>query len=246
MAVFSLLPASGIIQLENASWKAYAASEGSYDVDFTLAQDCEAHIVLLATNTTNTANIRLKSTIQANSRLHWHICLFGAQEIDLTLDAEVHAHATSNIDTLFTLADTEKLNISVRNLFAERDGGGEILMRGIARDKAFAKASGMIDIGEQANGTQTYLTQEVLMLDPTAKVDAIPGLEIKTNDVKASHSASVHQLTPEDLFYCLSRGIPEQDARRMMIEGFLKDPLEKLEPSIREEAETALMKSIQA
>jgi Fe-S cluster assembly scaffold protein SufB len=59
------------------------------------------------------------------------------------------------------------------------------------------------------------------MLDPTAKVDAIPGLEIQTNDVKASHSASIARLSSEELFYFAARGIGDRDARRMYLTGFL-------------------------
>ena len=67
----------------------------------------------------------------------------------------------------------------------------------------------MIEIGPEGTGTDACLTQEVLMLDPTAKVDAIPALEIRTNDVKASHSASVSRVTEEDLFYFGSRGLDQ-------------------------------------
>ena len=67
------------------------------------------------------------------------------------------------------------------------------------------------------------------MLDDTAKVDAIPGLEIKTNDVKASHSATISKVTPEDLFYFASRGIAEKEARRMYVQGFLGDLTKRIE-----------------
>jgi len=59
------------------------------------------------------------------------------------------------------------------------------------------------------------------MLDPTAKVDAVPALEIKANDVKASHSASVRRVTPLDLFSFAARGIEGKMARTMYVEGFL-------------------------
>jgi Fe-S cluster assembly protein SufB/Fe-S cluster assembly protein SufD len=73
------------------------------------------------------------------------------------------------------------------------------------------------------------------MLDPTAKVDAIPGLEIKTNDVKASHSATVSRVTSEDLFYFAARGIEETIARQMYIEGFLVEVVDKIEDSALQE-----------
>lgn len=114
----------------------------------------------------------------------------------------------------------------IRNAFDARNGGGEVAMRAVALAKGQALLDGRIEIGPGGGGTQTYLTQEALMLDSSAKIDAIPGLEIKTNDVKASHSATVSRVHPEDLFYAGSRGIAPDEARRMLVEGFLGKLLE--------------------
>ena len=79
------------------------------------------------------------------------------------------------------------------------------------------------------NPEDTYLTEAVLMLDPSARIDAVPALEIRTNDVKASHSATVSRVTPEDLFYLQSRGLPERSARTMFVDGFLRDLAHRIE-----------------
>lgn len=124
----------------------------------------------------------------------------------------------------------------IRNAFDARNGGGEVAMRAVALARGQALLDGRIEIGLGGGGTQTYLTQEALMLDSSAKIDAIPGLEIKTNDVKASHSATVSRVNPEDLFYAGSRGIPPDAARRMLVEGFLGKLLEGLDDeTLREE-----------
>ena len=60
------------------------------------------------------------------------------------------------------------------------------------------------------------------MLDPTAVVNAIPSLEIKTNDVKAGHGVSISKLTDEHLFYLMSRGISREKARELVLDGFLR------------------------
>ncbi len=79
------------------------------------------------------------------------------------------------------------------------------------------------------------------MLDKTANVDAIPGLEIRTNDVKASHSATVSRVTEEDLFYFRSRGIDPVTARHMFVEGFLYDLAERIyNPDLRERVREVL------
>ncbi len=138
----------------------------------------------------------------------------------------IGADAVSTLEWMFYAKGNERYALSARNVFDARNGGGEITMKGIAEQTAHVRCDGLIDIGLQGGGTNTYLTQEVLMLDSSSKVDAVPGLEIKTNDVKASHSATVARITEEDLFYFGARGIPQHEARHIFIRGFLGDVAE--------------------
>jgi Fe-S cluster assembly scaffold protein SufB len=149
-------------------------------------------------------------------------------------DLESHligANAKSDVDWMFYATGQEKHTLSARNVFDAQKGGGQITMKGVAEGESEVKCDGLIDISDNGKGTDTYLTEDILMLDKTARVDAIPGLEIKTNDVKASHSATVSKVTPEDLFYFASRGIDEKAARHMYVRGFLGELTSQIEDS---------------
>ncbi|OGJ63449.1 hypothetical protein A3C37_00895 [Candidatus Peribacteria bacterium RIFCSPHIGHO2_02_FULL_53_20] len=185
--------------------------------------------------------IHQKGEIATGGHLHWiNVTLGGGIEQSLVSTCTGDG-AVSTIDWAFRASDCEHQSLSAKNIFSAGRGGGEVTMKGVAEDHAHIAASGMIGIGSQGAGTHSYLTQHVLMLDPTAKVDAIPGLEIKTNDVKASHSATVSRVTPEDLFYFGARGIIEKEARRMYIQGFFGDVLGRIvDPAVRAKAEEAL------
>jgi Fe-S cluster assembly protein SufB/Fe-S cluster assembly protein SufD len=63
-------------------------------------------------------------------------------------------------------------------------------------------------------------------LDKGAKSDSIPGLEIFTNDVKATHSASVAQIDEEQIFYLQTRCLTREESERIIVEGFL-EPLSR-------------------
>lgn len=168
--------------------------------------------------------VRQRSSLAASARLSVVNASIGGGELSQDLRSHLlGSHAVSETGWLFFAKGNEKQSLSARNIFDARDGGGEITMRGVAEDRASIGCDGMIEIGPRGSGTDTYLTQEVLMLDPTARVNAVPGLEIKTNDVKASHSATVTRVTEEDLFYFASRGIATREARRMYVQGFLAD-----------------------
>lgn len=72
-----------------------------------------------------------------------------------------------------------------------------------------------------AQKTDGYQANRNLVLDDQARADSIPGLEILADDVRCTHGATVGKLEKEPLFYLKSRGIPQADAERLVVEGFL-------------------------
>lgn len=168
--------------------------------------------------------VHQSSRISEGASISWRNATLGGGTVKHDLQSNViGADATSSIDWIFYAKGSERYELSAHNIFGGRDGSGEIMMKGIAEEKGHVNVKGMIEIESGGGGTDTYLTQNVLMLDRAAKVDAIPSLEIKTNDVKASHSASIARVTEEDLFYFAARGIALHEARGMFVMGFLGD-----------------------
>ena len=98
----------------------------------------------------------------------------------------------------------------------------EIESKGILTDKAAGRFDGSITMKETAKQSTARLLEHTLLLSPDARMNAIPGLTIETNDVVATHSASMTRVDDEQMFYWKSRGIEEHDAVRLIAEGFLK------------------------
>lgn len=98
---------------------------------------------------------------------------------------------------------------------------------------------GDVLIRAEALNTDTYETNRNLVLSEGARADAVPNLEIETGDiVGAGHAATVGRFDDEQLFYLMSRGIPEVDARRLIIRGFFSDVIHYIPvPEIRKELE---------
>lgn len=201
------------------------AAEWSHAVELIVEDDAKAEYASLQIAGSNMQpHIQQRSRVGANAKVHWHNTSLGGGVLQHDLKSSIIGDgATSSVDWIFYARGSEKQRISAINSFQGRNGAGEITMKGVAEEKGHTVCYGMIEIGLGGAGTDTYLTEEVLMLDASSKVDAIPGLEIKTNDVKASHSATVSRVTEEDLFYFAARGIDSGTARRMYIEGFLDD-----------------------
>ena len=86
----------------------------------------------------------------------------------------------------------------------------------------------MIRITKDAKNSRAYLAEHGMILGKEARADAIPGLEIETNEVKATHSASVAQINEEQIFYLMSRGMSEDEAKKMIIVGFFEPIVERI------------------
>jgi Fe-S cluster assembly protein SufD len=186
--------------------------------------------VIIITNAPG-ANVTLtcEGTVHERGSLLWQLATLNAATVHHTVQSTaVGAGATSTVEWLCNARNDAHWTLDVRNIFTARDGRGEVTMRGIAQDRARIVCRGIIDIRAEGTGTDTFLTQAMLMLDPSAKIDAVPALEIHTDNVRASHSATVTRISPEDLFYLSSRGIPLQEARTLYIEGFIGELADRI------------------
>ncbi|MBU0766316.1 SufD family Fe-S cluster assembly protein [Patescibacteria group bacterium] len=155
-----------------------------------------------------------------NAKLYWKNKTSGNVKQDLVSEV-TGANGESSVHWIFRASEKDQLELSAKNIFSAANGKGEMMMKGVAEDEACVRCNGMIEVGVGGRGSDVFLKEDILMLDKTAKVDVLPGLEIKNNDVKVSHSASVRHVSPEEIFYFASRGVGEEEAREMYVEGFL-------------------------
>lgn len=88
---------------------------------------------------------------------------------------------------------------------------------------------GDVRIQAEATGTDTYEINRNLVLTDGARADSIPNLEIETGEVAgAGHASATGRFDDEQLFYLMSRGIPAEDARRLVVRGFFAELLNKI------------------
>ncbi len=105
----------------------------------------------------------------------------------------------------------------------------DLVTRGVIDDRARSVYEGTQVVGREAWDTSSYQRENTLMLSDESEADASPKLIINNHDTEASHSATVGQVDAEDLFYMVSRSIPEEQARNMLVEGFFVPVLEEIE-----------------
>jgi Fe-S cluster assembly protein SufD len=96
-------------------------------------------------------------------------------------------------------------------------------------DSAHTVWVGDVMIRAAATGTDTYELNRNLLLTPEARADSVPNLEIETGEiVGAGHASATGRFDDEQLFYLQSRGIPADEARRMVVRGFFADVLQQI------------------
>jgi Fe-S cluster assembly protein SufD len=117
----------------------------------------------------------------------------------------------------------------------------DLLYKGALRDESRAVYSGWVHVRPAAQKTDAMQTSRNIVLSEHAKADAIPNLEIEANDVRCGHAASVGPVEEEQLFYLMSRGIPREEAERLIVFGFFNEVLERIAlTEVRESAAGAI------
>jgi Fe-S cluster assembly protein SufD len=100
---------------------------------------------------------------------------------------------------------------------------------------------GKIEVARVAQKTDGYQMNQALLLSPDAEVNSKPELEIFADDVKCSHGATVGELDAEQMFYLRSRGIPDHEARSILVRAFLAEALDAVaDDTIRSKLEAAV------
>lgn len=114
--------------------------------------------------------------------------------------------------------------------------------KGVLNDKARAVFNGKVFVRENAHGTDAQQQNKNLLLSNEARVDTKPQLEIFNDDVKCAHGATVGQLEEEELFYLLTRGLPDSLARNLLTYGFAEEIINKIGiDSIKSELDASVL-----
>jgi len=122
---------------------------------------------------------------------------------------------------LVVTAGKEHFDMDSRVEQSARFTKSDVSIAAAAMDSSRTVFTGNILMEKSAGASEAHLTDRVLLLDPRAHADSIPGLEIKALDVAASHAAAIGRVDDEQLFYLESRGLSPEEARRLLVTGFL-------------------------
>jgi Fe-S cluster assembly protein SufD len=167
-----------------------------------------------------------RAIVDRDGRMEWIVGDLGTGRVISDNTTHLKGDGGSvDVKTIAVGTDETRANITSTVHHWGKATESDINARGVMKDQASSIINGITKIekgAKQANGQQA---EKVLMLNREARGDANPILLIDENDVKAGHAASVGRVDELQLFYLMARGIPRQEAEKLIIFGFLSPVL---------------------
>jgi FeS assembly protein SufD len=200
-----------------------------------VANNAELELVTLQTMGSESVHFsNRKAFLERDARMNSYIGMFGTSlsryKVDNILKGE--GASAEHMEIIFG-NNNQAFDITTNVIHLGPNSRGKVQAKSVLKDTSKSLFKGMIKIGKNAKGSESYLAGHAILLDKGAKSDAIPGLEIETNEVKATHSASVAQMDEGQLFYLMSRGFSNSNAKRAIVDGFLEPLSRRMNPEVR-------------
>ena len=175
-----------------------------------------------------------RTDLGQDAKVNWYSGLFGSMLSRYKIEYFLNGTGASSNDSEVIFGNNEQsFDIQTNVNHESPSTEGRVVEKSILRNKSKSLFKGMIRIKENASKSNSFLSGRSILLDKDAKSDAIPGLEIFTNDVKATHSASVAQIDEEQIFYLKTRCLSHEEAERTIVEGFLEPLSRKMSFQVR-------------
>jgi Fe-S cluster assembly scaffold protein SufB len=192
-------------------------------------------VTLQAMNEKNSVNFsNRKAFIEKDAKMSWYMGLFGGQlsryKIDNIMKGE--GAIAEDVEIIFGTND-QSFDVTSNLIHYGPNTRGRVLSKSVMKDKSKSLFKGMIKIDKNGKSAESFLAGHAILLDKGAKSDTIPGLEIETNEVRATHSASVAQIDENQIFYLMCRGLNNEEAKREIVSGFLEPLSRKMGPTVR-------------
>lgn len=183
-----------------------------------------------------------RAQLNDQAQIEWNNALFGS---GLTKDFIAsyldHPRSRSEIKNVYLSKNNQNYYIDHHNWHRDAETKSNMLSKGVLLDESLANYTGLIYMDGNSSQADGHLKSDTLLMGDKVINGNIPGLEIHNSQVQASHAATSSEVNPDHLFYCLSRGLTEKNAKQLMAEGLLasvysqfhnQDIIEKIEKRI--------------
>ncbi|HCA71876.1 MAG TPA: Fe-S cluster assembly protein SufB, partial [Ruminococcaceae bacterium] len=120
----------------------------------------------------------------------------------------------------------QNLDTGAKVVHAAPHTTSNITTKSISRDGGISTFRSSVKVAPDAVGSKSSVSCESLMLDSQSRSDTIPAMDIRNDDADVGHEAKIGRISDDAVFYLMSRGIREEDARALIVSGFA-EPISK-------------------
>ena len=152
-------------------------------------------------------------------------CQFGKLFMTLDLDGN---DSWGRLSGLYFTHNRQHIDLDTQQNHHALRTTSDLLFKGALKGKSRTVWQGMIAVDPGAQRTDGFQANRNLLLEPTARADSIPGLEIEADDVRCTHAATLGRVDDEQIFYLNSRGVPTEDAIKLIVEGFFDPVMQRI------------------
>jgi Fe-S cluster assembly protein SufD len=171
-----------------------------------------------------------RAQVGRDATLDWVALGFGSARGRVRMETRLAGQgANARVTGAYAPHGRQHIDFDTTQEHAAPNTTSDLAFRGVLTGRSTAVWKGNIIVDPGAQKTDAFQESRNLLLSKRSHADAIPGLEIQANDVRCTHAAAVAQVDPEQLFYLRSRGLREDVAKRLVIEGFLAALVERFE-----------------
>ena len=160
-------------------------------------------------------------TLEAGARLDFHVLNIGGTYGRVSLDVTLHDGAHFELGGAILGNGEQTLEIVTTVTHAEANASSNQTVRSVLGGHATGSYLGKVAVARGAQKTDAAQSVKAMLLDRTATANAKPELEIFADDVKCAHGATVGELDKAAMFYLASRGLPEPDAKQLLLQAFV-------------------------
>lgn len=170
-----------------------------------------------------------KADVSRDAELNWIECILGSHLTKVDTLTNLNGEgATSNNYGVFFGNQKEQFDISTSAIHNAPRTFSDMMIKGALDNNAKNVYQGLVHITKNAPFSIGYQKEDTLLLGPGAEADPIPKLLIDNNNVQCSHGATIGEIDKEKLFYMMSRGLNEKEAKEEFVKGFFNPIFDKI------------------
>ncbi|HAF71494.1 TPA: Fe-S cluster assembly protein SufB [Candidatus Acetothermia bacterium] len=224
-------PGSSVHYIEGCSAPRYTkAVLHSGMVEVFAKQGAHVRFTTIQNWSRNVYNLNNKRAIaEAEAKVDWVSGSLGSK-VTMLYPTTILAGPGAKTENLgFAFArDGQHLDLGARAIHLAPETSSRLVSRSVVQGDAKAVFRGKVHVAPQAKGARGHVECSTLLLSPEAKTETIPTLNAETDQVELAHEATVGRISQESLFYLMSRGLSQQEAMSLIVNGFVSPILKEI------------------